>query len=259
MSSISKNHVSIRNYKTTPLKKGLLEDIIESGLRSSSAGNMQSWTVIATTDTALKEKLYKAHYEQPMILQVPVVLTFCADFYRMRRWLKIRDAKGSFDDLTGFLTGSVDAVIAAQSIALAAEEHGLGICYMGTTLWAAKEISHILNVPKNVVPVTSLVMGYPNESPELRDRLPLNCLLHHDKYHDYSDEDIKKIYKEREVNGWKRYMSDPERVKMAKKFDVNNLAQYYSSDAKYGKKLHRETSLEMLEVLKNQNFFNHND
>lgn len=111
-----------------------------------------------TSAPELRRKLWEAHSEQGMVMEAPCTLTFCADFHRMRRWLKLRDAANSFDDLTGFLTATIDAVIAAQTIALAAEARGLGICYMGTTLWSAYRISEILNLPDHVVPVTSLVM-----------------------------------------------------------------------------------------------------
>ena len=115
------NHRSIRDFKSEPIPDELFKKMMDCGLRSSSSGNMQSWTVIATREKELKRKLYEAHNEQNMILQVPVVLTFCADQYRTRRWLKIRDAKDSYDDLVGFMVGAVDSVIAAQSIVLAAE------------------------------------------------------------------------------------------------------------------------------------------
>ena len=70
--------------------------------------------------------------------------------------------------------------------ALAAEVHGLGICYLGTTLYNADRIIEILELPGNVIPVTTLVLGYPDESPGLTDRLPLEGFVHYEKYKDYT-------------------------------------------------------------------------
>ena len=144
---IFSSHRSIRQYKTTPIDDALLQQLLLCGLRGSSSGNMQTWSVIVTKDAALKAQLYEAHYEQEMVLQAPVVLTFCADVFRMREWVRVSNSKQSFDDFLGFTTGAVDAVIVAQNIALAAESAGLGICYMGTTWWSADKIIEILELP----------------------------------------------------------------------------------------------------------------
>lgn len=255
MASPLTNHVSIRQYKSDPISDEELHSIINCGLRASSAGNMQAWSVVVTRDEAMKRKLYEIHREQEMILQAPLVLTFCSDFYRMRKWVALRGGAESFDDLTGFLTGAVDAVIAAQNIAVEAESRGYGICYMGTTLWAADEIAQALKLPDHVVPVTSLVMGKPNEAPDKRDRLPLEAMIHNERYTERTDADILKIYEQREINGWKRVHSWPGMTEKLKAAGITTLAQYYPSDLKYSQELHRETSAKMLALLKTKGFF----
>ena len=176
MLNLAKSHRSIRSFTSQDIDDSLLNDLLLTGLRSSSAGNMQTWSVIVTRDETNKQWLYKAHGEQSMILEAPVVLTFCADLFRMREWIRVNNSKQSFDDLLGFLTGTVDAVIAAQTICLAAESVGLGICYLGTTWWAANDIIEFLELPKGVFPVTAIVIGHPAEDPDLRDRLPLEVM-----------------------------------------------------------------------------------
>ena len=192
MFELANTHRSIRSYTSQDIDDALLNDLLYAGLRSSSAGNMQTWSVIVTRDEVRKRWLYEAHRKQAMILQAPLVLTFCADVFRMREWLRVNDSKQSFDDLLGFLTGTVDAVIAAQTICLAAESVGLGICYLGTTWWAADKIIEYLELPKGVFPVTSIVTGYPAQDPDLRDRLPLDIMVHREKYRCLSDEQIRE-------------------------------------------------------------------
>lgn len=250
------NHVSIRKYKSDPIPGNILNDILESGLRGSSSGNMQTWSVIVTKDLELRKQLHKLHFEQDMILQSPVTLTFCADFGRMLRWIDARQAPRSFDDLIGFIVAASDAFIAAQNVAAAAESHGLGMCYMGTTLWSAAEISDLLKTPEFVLPVTTMVIGYPDEQPAKRDRLALSTVVHQETYRQDSEADVLKQYEKREVDGWNRYLSYPGVQEEFEKHGIKNLAQFYTSEAKYGKKLHIETSVKFLELLKKKGFWN---
>ena len=207
MIDLANAHRSIRSFTDQDIDDALLNELLYTGLRSSSSGNLQTWSVIVTRDEARKRWLYEAHGEQGMILEAPLVLTFCADVYRVREWLRVNNSKQSFDDMLGFVTGTVDAAIAAQTISLTAESVGLGICYMGTTWWAADKIIEFLELPKWVFPVTSLVVGYPAEDPPLRDRLPLEVMVHQEKYQPMSDEEIRAAHAEREVKAWERYNS----------------------------------------------------
>jgi nitroreductase len=250
------SHRSIRRYESTAIDAELLDKILATGIKGSSSGNMNTWSVVVTRDQALKEKLYVLHLEQEMVRQAPVVLTFCADFRRMRRWVKLRGAKDSFDDLGGYLIAAIDAVIAAQNVALAAESFGLGICYMGTTLYSAKGISDLLQLPETVIPVTSLVMGVPAENPAPRHRLPMASLVHNETYQDPSNDEILATFKDREQLGWERYRSMPDVMKEIERLGIKHLAEYYTSEAKYSKELHTQISRDYLALLKEKGFWN---
>lgn len=239
-------HRSIRKYKPDSVPEELLNRVLEAGIRASSSGNMQSYSIIVSDELKLRQQLYRAHFEQDMLLEAPLLLTFCSDFNRMRKWLALREAPDGFTNFFSFMVGAIDAILVSQNIALAAEAEGLGICYMGTTLASAGEIGRILNCPTNVVPVAGFVMGYPNEVPPLRDRLPLNGLVHRNRYQDYSSERINEIYKDRDQKGWERYMSIPELKEMVAKAGCKNLAQVYTQ-LKYTKESHEFYS-EMLRV-----------
>ena len=255
MQPVLTSHRSIRQYKSTPIPENLLNDILYAGLRASSSGNMQTWSVIATTDPAIKEQLYEAHFGQEMVRQAPAVLTFCADVFRMREWIRVNGSKQSFDDLLGFLTGAVDAAIAAQNVCLAAEAAGLGICYMGTTWWSADKIIDILDLPKCVFPVTSIVIGYPDEAPALRGRLPLDLMVHQEKYRQLNDDEIKATHAEREVNAWNRYTANPQLKKRLEENGITRVTDYYTSKFKYSKELHARVSEMLIETLQKQNLW----
>ncbi len=252
MLDLAKAHRSIRSFTDQDIDNALLNDLLLAGLRSSSSGNMQTWSVIVTRDEEKKKQLYHAHLEQSMVLEAPVVLTFCADLFRMREWIRVNDSKQSFDDFLGFLTGTVDAVIAAQTVCLAAESVGLGICYMGTTWWAADQIIDLLKLPQEVFPVTSLVIGYPAEEPELRGRLPLDVMVHQEQYRQLSDEEIRQTHAEREETAWARYTAiESVRTKLAEA-RITKVTDYYTSEFKYSKELHQRVSEMLVETLQKQ-------
>ncbi|MCP4212927.1 MAG: NADPH-dependent oxidoreductase [Halieaceae bacterium] len=252
MLDLAKAHRSIRSFTPQDIDDSLLNDLLLAGLRSSSAGNMQTWSVIVTRDKAIKRQLYTIHVEQAMVLEAPVVLTFCADVFRMREWLRVNNSKQSFDDLLGFLTGAIDAAIAAQTICLAAESVGLGICYVGTTWWAADQIIELLALPRGVFPVTGLVIGYPAEDPALRDRLPLEVMVHQEKYRRLSDEDIHEAHAEREQKAWARYNAVESVREKLEHLGITRVADYYTSDYKYSKDLHHRVSKMLIETLQEQ-------
>ena len=257
------SHKSVRNFKSDSISPDSLNKIFEAGLRSSSAGNMQSWSVVTTSSITQKERLFKAHREQKMILEAPIVLTFCSDFNRNRRWIELA-GKGdpqSFDDLLGFLTGMMDASLAAQNMALASEAMGLGICYMGTTLWAMEEIGEILSLPKYVVPVTSMVIGYPSEThnkDNLIMRLPLELMIHQESYNSaMTDENFLSHFEEREKSYAERYAQDFRLSLLRKKHEVKSVAGMMTAPFKYSKELHVDSSEKIIAFLKKQGFWNH--
>ena len=252
MIELAKSHRSIRSYTNQNIDDALLDNLLLAGLRSSSSGNMQTWSVIVTRDEVRKQRLYELHGEQHFILQAPVLLTFCSDVFRMREWIRVNQSKQSFDDLLGFLTGAVDAVIAAQTISLAAESQGLGICYLGTTWWAAREIIEFLELPKYVFPVTSLTVGYPAENPALRDRLPLEVMVHQEKYHPMSDAEILARHADRERNAWARYTANEELRKTLEAAGITRVTDFYTSEFKYSKELHRDVSEMLIATLQEQ-------
>lgn len=247
MLELINQHRSIRKFSEQPLETGILESILHAGTRASTTGNMQTYSMIVTTDRNIKDQLWIAHFRQNMVIQAPVLITFCADFNRFIKWCRLRKADPGYDNFLSFFTGAIDALLAAQNVALAAEAYSLGICYLGTTTYNADQIINILDIPKFVIPVTTLVIGYPDESPELTDRLPLHGVVHYEKYSEYNDERIEDIYKEKE--------SSVLTSVLLKENNKETLAQIYT-DNRYTKKDNILFSQQLLKVLKEQGFMN---
>lgn len=253
--SVLNGHRSIRKYTKQKVEKGLIEKVLTAGTRASSSGNMQPYSIIVTTDNELKNQLLPLHFNQSMVMEAPVLLTFCADFNRMRKWLELNGAPENFDNFMSYLIGMIDATLASQNVALAAEAEGLGICFMGTTLASNLEISKVLNLPKHVVPVVGFSLGYPDELPAIRDRLPLEAIVHYETYQDYSNSKIEEIYQQKEIDGMKRYQRDPLLKKMMEDSETKNLAQVYTK-LKYTRESHLTYSKDVLSCLEQAGFMN---
>ena len=186
MKSVLFKHRSIRKFLPTPIPEEVLQECLEAASRASTCGNMQLYSLVVTRDRALREQFAPCHFNQPMVCEAPCVVTVCADVHRFTMWCEQRDAEPAYDNFAWFLNASTDALLAAQNLCIEAEMHGLGICYLGTTIYTAGDISRILELPKGVIPLTTVVMGYPDEAPELTDRLPLEAVVHYEKYTDYT-------------------------------------------------------------------------
>jgi nitroreductase len=238
-------HRSIRKYKSIPVDDKVLEEILNAGTRASTTGNMQVYSMVVTKDKGIRKQLWEAHFKQDMVLQAPVHITFCADFNRFKKWCRQRKAYPGYDNFLSFFTAAIDALLVSQNVALAAEENKLGICYLGTATYMADKIIDILNLPKGVVPVAALVIGYPDENPGLTDRLPLKGVVHYEKYKDYSPADIDNIYREKEASELT--------AQLLKENNKETLAQVFT-DNRYTKKDNVYFSQQYLKVLTRQEF-----
>jgi nitroreductase len=240
-------HRTIRKYQQKEVSDEVLNAMITSGCRASTTGNMQLYSIVVTKDRRNKEKLIPLHFNQPVIQSAPVVLTVCADFNRFIRWCEASRATPGYDNFLSFLTASIDALLVAQNICIAAEDIGLGICYLGTSTYNAKEIIEVLNLPKFVFPIATLTVGWPDESPKQTDRLPLEAVVHTEVYNDYTTNEVKRLY------------AYKENLKESKQFIRENkkesLAQVFT-DVRYTKEDNDFFSEKILQVLKEQGFMN---
>ena len=237
------SHRSIRKYQSKPIPDDVLNQILEAGICASNTGNMQVYSMIVTKDETLRQQLWEVHFRQKMVLQAPVHITFCADINRFNKWCRARGAEPAYNNLLWFCNATIDATLASQNVALAAESFGLGICYLGTTVYNADRIINILKLPEGVVPVTTLVAGYPDEQPPLTGRLPIKAVVHNETYHDYANEDIDHLYSELEATEQTRHLLETNRKK--------TLAQVFT-DNRYTKKDNEVASVAYFNAMKRQ-------
>lgn len=240
-----KHRKTIRKYSDRPIPDDVMNELLETACRASTMGGMQLYSIIVTKDEETKKELSPLHFNQPMVMNAPAVLTFCADYHRFTRWCGLRNADAGYDNFESFYNAMIDALLAAQTFCNAAEEKGLGICFLGTTSYNPNEIIDVLHLPELVFPVITITVGYPAEDPALQDRLPLQGVVHRDRYSDYTDEEIEDIYRYKEsleVN--KGFVAENHK---------ENLAQVFT-DVRYRRDDNERSSQEMLKALKRQKF-----
>lgn len=185
---------TIRNFTKQSVPDSLIEEILEEASHAPTTGNMQLYSVIVTRDPELKNKLVPCHFNQPASTGAAVLVTFCVDLNRFEKWCFQRKADPGFNNLQSFMSGVFDTTILAQQFCTVAELRGLGTCYLGTTTYTAPQIAEILNLPQRVVPLLTVALGYPSDNGSASDRLPLSAIIHYEKYHDYSSDDIDNAY-----------------------------------------------------------------
>ena len=230
-----KQRRTIRKYQQKDISADLLNDLLETSFRASTVGNMQVYSVIGAP----------AHFNQPMVRTAPVVLTFCIDLRRFSKWCEQRKAEPGYNNFEWFVTGAVDTLLVAQTFCVAAEEKGLGICYLGTTTYNPQMIVEALELPELVFPITTVTVGWPAEQPEQVDRLPLEAIVHEEVYHDYTPQDIDRLYAYKE--------SLPENKQFILENNKETLAQVFT-DVRYTKKDSEAMSENLWKIMKKQGF-----
>ena len=236
---------TIRKYTEQDVSGELLNRLLDEAARTQTMGNLQLYSVVVTRQAEQKEKLAPAHFNQPMVKQAPVVLTICADFNRTSTWARCRKAEPGYDNFLSFINAAIDALLYTQTLCNLMDEEGLGYCYLGTTVYQPQQIIDVLQLPKLVMPVATLTVGWPAEEPALSDRLPLESFVHEETYHDYQAQDIDTYYKYKE--------SLEENQNFVKINNKETLAQIFT-DIRYTRKDTDAMSAGLIEALKSQNF-----
>ena len=236
---------TIRQYSLREVSDELLYRLLTEASRTQTMGNLQLYSVVITRAYDKKLQLAPAHFNQPMVTQAPVVLTICADFNRTSTWARCRKAEPGYDNFLSFINAATDALLYTQTLCNLMDEEGLGYCYLGTTVYQPQQIIDILELPRLVMPVATLTVGWPAEEPPLSDRLPLESFIHEETYTDYLAADIDNYYTAKEQLDENRHF-----VAINKK---ETLAQVFT-DIRYTRKDNEAMSEGLLQVLRKQGF-----
>lgn len=178
-------HRSVRAFLPTKLPDGTLELLVAAAQSASTSSNLQLWSVIAVEDPDRKARLAELAGRQGFIREAPLLLVWLADLARLHGIAAQRQVEVEGIHYTEeFIVGVVDAALAAQSAAIAAESLGLGCCYIGAMRNLPEQVAEELGLPPLAFAVFGMVVGYPDPAREtgVKPRLPQPVVLHRERY-----------------------------------------------------------------------------
>ena len=236
---LMKSHRSIRKFTNKKIDEKLLAEILTAGQAAASSSFLQGCSIIRITDKEKRKKFSVLANNQEFINEAAEFLVFCGDLKRSSMCCELHNAKATEGFTEQFIITTIDTALLAQNVVIAAESAGLGICYVGAIRNNPQTATDLLELPKNVYPVFGLCLGYPNQNPEVKPRLPLELILKENSYK--TDNDIKII---------KDY--DLEMQEYYKKRTDNKKASTWSEQM--SGLLGREVRVFMRDFLKNRGF-----
>jgi len=180
------NHRSVRRFKPEPIPEETIKTILRAGTRAATAGSIQPYAFIVIDDPEVMKKV--------SYIEGPLAIVAVVDQYRVKRYYESNGAPFYNDQAINLFISYWDATIALHNVVIAAESLGLGGVYIGMVL--SQNLQESLGVPEYVVPAGLVTLGVPNEEPELRPRLPLEAVVHRNRYRIPSDEDVASWYRE---------------------------------------------------------------
>ena len=185
-----KSHRSIRKFTGEKIPPDLLRELIRAGQCAATSNHVQAYSIIHVINPDNRRKIAELAGGQSYIADCSDFLVFCAD---MRRSTDAAGRAGA-DVVRGMteqlLVATIDTSLMAQNVAIAAESEGLGLCYIGGIRNNPAQISEILRLPEHVYPVFGMCLGYPDQNPEMKPRLPVEAILREDYYSDARDEEL---------------------------------------------------------------------
>lgn len=214
------NHRSIRSFKKDRVPEEMVETLLHAGARAATAGGMQAYSLIVLDEPETLEKI--------SYIRGPLAVVAVVDQYRIKRYYELNDAPFYNDQAINLFISYWDAVIALHNVVVAAESLGLGGVYIGMIL--SQDLQTSLGVPEYVVPAGLVTLGFPAEEVELRPRLPLDAVVHRNRYRIPSDEQIRDWYREGDER-WKEKFEQEWSEERRQKFlerGVTNRAQHWT-------------------------------
>ncbi|MEE3662620.1 oxygen-insensitive NADPH nitroreductase [Brenneria sp. g21c3] len=173
-----RHHRSIRAFTSQTLTDEQRGAIVAAAQSASSSSFLQCSSIIRITDPAMRQTLVHYAGEQGYVAQAAEFWVFCADFYRHLQIFPQAET-GLAEQL---LIGCVDTAIMAQNALVAAESLGLGGVFIGGIRNNIADVTALLQLPKQVLPLFGLCLGYPDADPALKPRLPPAMLMHENTY-----------------------------------------------------------------------------
>lgn len=184
---------SVRKFKPEPLREGDLDKLLFAAQRAPTDATAQMYTLLRVTEPTLRGRI--AHLSgNAHIAAAAEFFLVLADVHRLRRMVESRGGSWGHWPRTAAHFATGDAVLAGSALATMAEALGYGICWIGGVLNGVGAIGELCGLPEGVFPVAGLCVGVPDEAPAPRPRLKRELVVHENRYHEYSAEELGAAY-----------------------------------------------------------------
>jgi nitroreductase len=189
---------SVRVFKDQKIPESMIEQLIDVANNAPSGGNIQPVSIILVRNAEGRKKLAELAGGQPWVKNAPLSMIFCLDFYRIKKWAEMcqTDFRGE-EALNHFLIAYADLMVAAQNVALLAEDIGLGTVYVGSIQNEIDETRNFFEIPKYVLPMMVLSIGFPKSIPSTIPKLKKEIILHHEKYLIPKEDEVQRAFDEK--------------------------------------------------------------
>ena len=189
-----KSHRSIRKFTEQKIAPELFAELVNAGQSAATSSFLQGSTIIRVTKPEARASIAELAGKQPYVETAAEFMVFCADLKRPGNYCREYNMEFEGDYTEHFIIATVDVALMAQSMVTAAEAVGLGICYIGGIRNNPGPVSELLQLPKGVYPVFGLCLGYPDQDPECKPRLPHSVIVKQDVYNEEGDAEAIAAY-----------------------------------------------------------------
>jgi nitroreductase len=189
---------SVRSFKDQSISQDIICKLLDVANNCPSGGNIQPFSIITVQAQEARELLGRVIGSQPWVKNAPLSMIFCIDFYRIKKWATLSDTNFLGENaLSHFLIAYADLMCAAQNVVICAESLGLGSVYVGSIQGSIDEIRKEFSIPKLVLPMMLLCVGYPESIPNTIPKLHRDVIAHKEKYNTLDDQEIQKAYEKK--------------------------------------------------------------
>ena len=150
---------SIRKYQDKPVEKEIINQLLRAAMSAPSAMNKQPWHFVVVTKKEVLLSLALANPYAKMVAHAPLAIVICGDMNKT--------IEGQGRDFW-----VQDASATTENLLIAAHAFGLGAVWTG--IFPLEErceaVKQILHLPDHLIPLNTIVIGYPDENPKPKDK-----------------------------------------------------------------------------------------
>jgi nitroreductase len=161
-----KKRFSCRAYLDKPIEKEKLDLIFEAARQAPSAKNLQDWRFVVATDYGIRQRVAECTNHKDAFGRAGAIIAACSVCKEIMK--------------CGQQIAPIDVAIALEHIALMATELGLATCWVGS--FDASKVRDVLEIPKDVVIIELMALGYPAEGSRQTTRVPVENVMCCDKW-----------------------------------------------------------------------------